>query len=58
MRDEGFNVVATLMAKCRGIPNAFYGEVMAIRESLCLIQETQPLKIILESNAKEVLMLK
>lgn len=37
VRDEGGRVIATLMAKHRGIPGAFYGEVLAIKKSLHLI---------------------
>lgn len=51
MLDEEGHLVAVLMAKVRGLPDAFYGEVQAIKEWLHLIQEVRPEKIIIELDA-------
>lgn len=55
MRDEGGHIVAALIVKVRGLLEAFHCEVLAIKESLQLIQEVKPKKIIIELDAKAVI---
>lgn len=38
LRDEGGIIIAVLMARLRRLSNAFVGEVLAIKEGLCLIR--------------------
>lgn len=51
MRDARGIVIATLMAKCTGLPEAFHDELIAIKDSLHLIQEVKPEKVVIESNS-------
>lgn len=54
MRDDKGFVVAALMAHFLGLPNAFYGEVLAIKECMLLIHKCSQMKIMIETDAHEV----
>lgn len=50
LRDDRGRVVAVLMARYQGLSNAFYGEVLAIKECMRLIQKCNPMKVIIEEG--------